>query len=131
MLDSIVKSLMGPKQAAGRFSPKTPSIEISIPKDHPALPRLYKATMRMPKVTVQQQTGVSYTKDGLLLPGIIEEFFDALAAIIGEDPVNEIEEQLGLHSALSDLSDSAQLSSILPNLLPLVDLVTRLRPTEA
>lgn len=128
MLDTLINGLLGADNPSKAAPPEKSSVEISIPKDHPGLPRLYKATMRMPKVTVQQQNGVSYTKDGLFLPGIVEEFFDALAAIIGEEQVNAIEEQFGLHNALSD---STRLGAILPNLLPLINLASGLVTTEA
>jgi len=112
MFDALVSGLLGPRQAARKTAPKNPSVEISIPKDHPGLPRLYKAAMILPRVTVQQESGVSYTKDGLHLPGALEEFLDALEAVIGEDHAQGLEEQLGIRRTI-EAGGPAEIQSLL------------------
>jgi hypothetical protein len=120
MLDALVNGLLGSKQATRKTAPKSPSVEISIPKDHPGLPRLYKAAMVLPRVTVHQQSGVSYTKDGLYLPGALEEFLDALEAVIGEDHAQGLEEQLGLRESLAGSpADLQSLFGIASKIMPL------------
>jgi hypothetical protein len=91
-------------------SPKPPApftVKIDVPKDHPGLPRLVEATTRLPDVEVTQASGVRTHKQGLIVPGALEEFFDALGAVVGNDMCDEIKEKLGARDAFSSADPRA------------------------
>ena len=66
------------------------STQIVVPKSHPGLPRLLEATKRLPNVEFESEGGVSVKKKQLLLPGVYEEFFDALGDVIGHQHADDI-----------------------------------------
>jgi len=105
-------------------SPPPPApftVKIDVPKDHPGLPRLVEAATRLPDVKVTQASGVRTHKQGLIVPGALEEFFDALGVVVGGDMCDEIKEKLGARDALgsADPKVLADLFQATSKILPL------------
>ena len=79
---------------------KPPQTQIDVPKDHPGLPRLMAAARRLPDLELTDAVGVRIRRQQLLLPGVVSEFFRALAAVIGEEHVVDLQTHLGLRNRL-------------------------------
>lgn len=117
-------------QAVGGFlekkrKPVPYEVSIDVPKDHPGLPRLFKAAKQLPDLRLIKESGVELHMKGLAVPGVFEEFFDALACVVGQDMVDEIQERLAVKKRL-ELATPQELETLLTDMateLPLIPLL--------
>ena len=83
------------------------TFQVEVPKSHPGLPRLTEAARALPVLELVGDSGASFTKKQLYVPGVYEEFFDALGGVIGQQNADDMLSALLPRNRLQDASKEA------------------------
>jgi hypothetical protein len=86
---------------------KPVTFEVEVPKSHPWVGRLATAARALPQLEVTGKSGVSFTKRQVYVPGVYEEFFDALGEVIGRQNADDMLSALLPRNRLQDASQEA------------------------
>lgn len=100
--------------------PEPFTVELKIPREHPGLPRLAQAALKLHDCTVIRPSGLSLKlSQTLVLPGALTEFFNALRDVVGTVMGDEIEERLSVRHAPITSDGLLELTRAAATLLPL------------